>query len=99
MLNARLFGFWNDLGTALKTGQPQNELKHGGKSIFEELYSNPDSLGQFLDAMTGFQAANFALLAEKFEFSRYQPVRDIGGAIAVLSTIVGEIGRGQGGER
>ena len=25
MLNARLFGFWNDLGTALKTGQPQNE--------------------------------------------------------------------------
>ena len=22
MLNARLFGFWNDLGTALKTGKP-----------------------------------------------------------------------------
>ena len=30
MLNARLFGFWNDLGSALKTGLPQSEVKvHG----------------------------------------------------------------------
>lgn len=89
MLNARLFGFWNNLGTALKTGQPQNEIKHGGKPIFEELYSNQDSLSQFLDAMTGFQAANFALLAEKFDFSRYKTVCDVGGALALLSRIVG----------
>ena len=26
MLNARLFGFWNDLGEALRTGKAQNEL-------------------------------------------------------------------------
>ena len=44
MLNSRLFGFWNDLGTALKTGQPQNEVKHGRKPMFEELYSNQASL-------------------------------------------------------
>ncbi len=89
MLNARLFGFWNNLGTALKTGQPQNELKHGGKSMFEELYSNQDRLSQFLDAMTGFQAANFGLLAEKFNFSKYKTVCDVGGALALLSRIVG----------
>lgn len=89
MLNARLFGFWNDLGTALKTGRPQNEVKHGGKPLFEELCSNPAKLGQFLDAMTGLQAANFALLAEKFDFSRYRSVSDIGGALALLSRIVG----------
>ncbi|MDB5988360.1 MAG: methyltransferase [Nevskia sp.] len=89
MLNSRLFGFWNNLGTALKTGQPQNELKHGGKSIFETLYANPDSLGEFLDAMTGFQAANFALLAQKFDFSKYKTVSDVGGALALLSRIVG----------
>jgi hypothetical protein len=89
MLNARLFGFWNHLGTALKTGQPQNEVKHGGKSIFEELYSNQASLGQFLDAMSGFQAANYSLLAEKFDFSKYKTVSDIGGALALLSRIVG----------
>jgi len=89
MLNSRLFGFWNDLGTALKTGKPQNEVKHGGKSIFEELYSNQAILGEFLDAMTGFQAANFTQLAEKFDFSRYATVSDIGGALALLSRIVG----------
>ena len=87
MLNSRLFGFWNNLGDALKTGQPQNEAKHGGKSIFEELYSNQASLGEFLDAMTGFQAANFGQLAEKFDFSKYQTVSDIGGALGLLSRI------------
>ena len=89
MLNARLFGFWNDLGTALKTGQPQNEVKHGGKSIFEELYSSQVRLTNFLDAMAGLQAANFTLLAEKFDFSRYKTVSDIGGALALLSRITG----------
>ena len=89
MLNSRLFGFWNGLGTALKTGEPQNEVKHGGKSVFEELYANEAKLGEFLDAMTGFQAANFAQLAEKFDFQKYKTVSDIGGALALLSRIVG----------
>ena len=31
MLNARLFKFWNDLPVALRTGQPQNETRHGNK--------------------------------------------------------------------
>lgn len=91
MLNTRLFGFWNNLGEALKTGQPQNEIKHTGKSMFEELYSDKAKLGQFLDAMTGFQAANFKLLAEKFDFSQHKSVTDIGGALALLSRIVGGI--------
>ena len=89
MLNARLFGFWNDLGTALKTGLPQTEVKIHGKPIFEELYSSEAKLGQFLEAMTGFQAANFHQLAEKFDFSRYKTVSDIGGALGLLSRIVG----------
>lgn len=89
MLNSRLFGFWNNLGTALKTGQPQNETKLHGKSIFEELYSDEGKLCEFLEAMTGFQAANFHQLAEKFNFSRYQTVSDIGGALALLSRTLG----------
>jgi len=88
MLNSRLFGFWNDLGTALKTGQPQSEIKHNGKPMFEELYSDNVRLGEFLDAMTGFQAANFMMLAEKVNFSQYNTVSDIGGALALLSRIV-----------
>jgi hypothetical protein len=89
MLNSRLFGFWNNLGTALKTGQPQNEVRLHGKPIFEELYADEARLGEFLDAMTGFQAANFAQLAQKFDFSRYKSVSDIGGALALLSRILG----------
>lgn len=89
MLNSRLFGFWNHLGTALKTGQPQNEMKNGGKGMFEELYADEARLGQFLEAMTGFQAGNFKMLADKFDFSRYQTVCDVGGALALLSRIVG----------
>ena len=89
MLNSRLFGFWNDLGTALKTGQPQSEIKHHGKPMFEELYSDEARLGGFLDAMTGFQAANFQQLSDKFDFSRYRSVCDVGGALALLSRIVG----------
>ena len=89
MMSTRLFGFWNDLGTGLKTGQPQNELKIHGKSIFDELYRSEAKLGQFLDAMTGFQAGNFLGLAEKFDFSKYRTVSDIGGALALLSRLVG----------
>ena len=89
MLNARLFGFWNNLGVALKTGKPQNEIKDGGAGMFEALYADEARLGQFLDAMTGFQAANFAQLAEKFDFSKYKTVSDIGGALALLSRVVG----------
>ena len=90
MLNARLFGFWNDLRTALETGKPQNEVKVHGKPIFEELYANEAQLGEFLDAMTGFQAGNFMLLAETFDFSRYRTLTDAGGALALLSRIVGK---------
>ena len=88
MLNARLFGFWNNLGEALKTAQPQNEIKHNGKPMFEELYADNVRLGQFLDAMTGFQAANFQLLSEQFHFQNHKTVTDIGGALALLSRII-----------
>lgn len=89
MLNSRLFGFWNHLGTALKTGEPQTEIKTHGKHVFEELYAHESKLAEFLSAMTGFQAGNFTALSEAFDFSRYQTVSDIGGALALLSCIVG----------
>ena len=88
MLNSRLFGFWNNLGTALRTGQPQSEVKLHGKPLFEEIYSNSARLGVFLEAMTGIQAQNFRLLAEKFDFTRYRTVTDAGGALALLSRLV-----------
>ncbi|MGE5240361.1 MAG: methyltransferase [Bacteroidota bacterium] len=89
MLNARLYGHWSYLGEALRTGQPYNEARYSGKPFFEEIYSDQIRLGQFLEAMSGLQAGNFRLLADKFDFSRYQTVSDIGGALALLSRILG----------
>ena len=80
MANARLYPFWNDLTVGLRTGKPQNEIKHTGASVFEELYSKPERLMQFMDAMSGISAGNFQALAEKFDFSRYQTMCDVGGA-------------------
>ena len=84
MLNARLFKFWHDLPEALRTGKPQNETKHGQKGVFEELYAELPKLEQFLGAMTGLSRINFEALAEKFDFSRYQTLCDIGGATGLL---------------
>ena len=62
MLNGRLFKFWNDLPEALRTGKPQNEIKHSGKGMFEELYADPARLEQFLGGMTGLSRLNFEAL-------------------------------------
>ena len=90
MLNARLFGFWNDLGTALKTGQPQNEIKHNRRPMFEELYADPARLEQFMSAMRGISGPNFKALAEKFDFTRYRTLCDVGGATGQLASAVAE---------
>jgi hypothetical protein len=84
MANARLYRFWGDLTEALRTGQPQNEIKHSGKPMFEELYADPDRLGQFMAAMQGVSRGNFQALAEKFDFSHYETVCDVGGASGEL---------------
>lgn len=88
MSNARLYRFWGDLTSALKTGAPQNEIKHTGRPMFEELYSDPDRLEQFMNAMAGKSLGPFNALAEKFDFSRYETLCDVGGATGQLSIIV-----------
>lgn len=85
MLNARLFQFWNDLPTALRTGKPQNEVKHGQKGIFETLYAELPKLEQFMGAMTGLSRINFEALARKFDFKPYKTLCDVGGATGLLS--------------
>jgi O-methyltransferase/methyltransferase family protein len=86
MANARLYGFWGDLTEGLRTGKPQNEIKHTGKPMFDELYSDPARLEQFMQAMQGISLGNFQALAEKFDFSKYQTLCDVGGATGQLCT-------------
>jgi hypothetical protein len=90
MANARLYPFWGDLTEALQTGKPQNEIKHTGRGMFEELYADPARLEQFMQAMAGASAGNFHALAERFDFSRYTTVCDVGGATGQLSAILAQ---------
>src|SRR5262245_24167152 len=88
MANARLYPFWGDLTEGLRTGQPQNELKRSGSSMFEELYRDPGRLAQFIGAMRAVSAANFTAFAETFDFSGYRTVSDVGGASGQLSCLI-----------
>ena len=88
MANSRLYRYWGDLTEALKTGQPQNEMKHGGEGMFEELYRDPDRLEQFMRAMAGISLVNFETFAEKFDFAPYKTMCDVGGATGQLSIFV-----------
>ena len=85
MLNNRLFKFWHDLPEALRTGRPQNEIKHGQKGMFEELYSELPRLEQFMGAMTGLSRINFEEFAKKFNFANHKTLCDVGGATGLLS--------------
>lgn len=88
MANARLYRFWADLTPALKTGTPQNEVRHSGKPMFDELYADPARLEQFMDAMRGVSMANFEAFADRFDFAPYSTMADIGGATGQLSATV-----------
>jgi SAM-dependent methyltransferase len=84
MCNTRLYRVWGELTEALKTGQPQSEVKL--KPFFEEIYSDPAKLEQFMQAMSGLSRGDFDTLAERFDFGRYRTVCDVGGATGRLCT-------------
>lgn len=88
MSSARLFRFWSDLGPALKTGKPQNEIKHSQKPMFETLYEDLPRLEQFMSAMRGISYGNFQAFVRKFDFSKYKTLCDVGGATGLLSSLV-----------
>ncbi len=83
MANARLYPFWGSLTEALRTGQPQNEVKTGS-DFFTPLYQDPDRLEQFLHAMTGLTMGAALAIAEKFPWDRHQSVMDVGTAEGCL---------------
>lgn len=85
MANNRLFRFWANLDEGLKTGLPQNEIANQGQNLFEALYSDPERLREFINAMSGISMGNFIAFANKFDFSKYKTLCDVGGAGAMLS--------------
>jgi len=79
MCNARLYGFWGNLTTGLKTGEMQNEAKRG-EDVFAKLYADPAKLKQFLSAMTGISMGVAKALALQFPWANYKSFVDAGGA-------------------
>ena len=88
MCSRRLYGFWNGLTDALRTGQPQNEVKHGGPALFETLYSDPTRLASFLSAMTGMSHGANMAIAAKFPWEKYKTYVDAGTAQGDLAVQV-----------
>jgi precorrin-6B methylase 2 len=88
MANNRLYPFWNFLEEALRTGTPQNEIRTGRTTLFEEIYADIDKTREFVNAMGGIQIGNFVTFAREFDFSDYHTLCDIGGAGALLSAHV-----------
>jgi hypothetical protein len=98
MANSRLYGFWGSLTQALRTGQPQNEAKSGG-NFFDALYADPDRLESFLKAMTGISMGAARTIAQKFPWSDYRTIIDIGtaqGGLPVQVALVHEHLKGGG---
>jgi precorrin-6B methylase 2 len=86
MANLRLYGYWNHLTEALRTGQPQNEARGGGVPLFEALYADPARLKSFLAGMTGISHGANLAIASKFPWSDYKAFADIGAAQGDLAT-------------
>lgn len=88
MANHRLYPFWGNLTTALRTGSPQNETKDGGPDPFVALYADPARLKQFLRAMTGVSHGGNMAIARTFPWQQYRTVVDVGTAQGDLMTQV-----------
>lgn len=99
MANHRLYPFWGHLTEALRTGQPQNELKGGGPGLFETLYADPARLKEFLAAMTGISHGANVTIANTFPWKDYRTFVDVGTAQGDLAVQVARANphlRGQG---
>ncbi|GGA69875.1 methyltransferase/methylase [Edaphobacter acidisoli] len=80
MANQRLYPFWGNLTTALRSGEPQNEASRGGEDLFAALYADPARLRDFLKAMTGLSHGANMAIACKFPFANYKSAVDVGTA-------------------
>lgn len=85
MANNRLYPHWGSLSAGLKTGEAQNEAQQTGNQLFDTLYDDPAQVEEFTAAMAALTRSDAPILAETFNFSRYETLVDIGGASGQLA--------------
>jgi hypothetical protein len=87
MWNARVYGFAGSLNERLQTGKLQNEIK-AGEDLFAAIYENPNTLRNFLSAMTGHSLPSALAIGSKFPWGKYKTFADIGTAQGCLAVQV-----------
>jgi hypothetical protein len=87
MWDARVYRFAGSLSEGLKTGKPQNEIK-AGEDLFAAIYENPETLRNFLSAMTGHSVPSALAIAKQFPWAKYKTFADIGTAQGCLAVQV-----------
>lgn len=87
MASRRLYGFWDRLIPALRSGEPQNESSGGGDP-FAAIYADPERLRGFLRAMTGVSRGANLEIARRFPWADHRTCVDVGTA---QGDLVGQI--------
>jgi len=78
MASQRLYGLWNNLTLALRTGEMQAEGKES--DVFTGLYADPERLKSFLRAMTSLSHGANVAIAKNFPWGKYKTALDVGTA-------------------
>jgi hypothetical protein len=81
-LNSQLFGYWNSLTSALRTGKPQSGA--GAAGMYPARYADRAALEIFAEAMTAGSLAAAKALAAKFPWQDYKTIIDVGSAKGCL---------------
>ncbi|ONI91997.1 methyltransferase [Actinosynnema sp. ALI-1.44] len=69
---------WGRLTTALRTGEPQNNIGTGDGDPFDVLYADPDRARRFQRAMSAGAAGSAAALPDHLPWARVATVTDVG---------------------
>jgi O-methyltransferase/methyltransferase family protein len=80
----REYQLFNTLSEALRTGEPQNEIKSGDEDWVDAMYRTPERLRMFLRGMTGHSLPSAMAIAQKFPWENYRTFADIGTAEGCL---------------
>jgi O-methyltransferase/methyltransferase family protein len=90
MANMRLYPFWANLTEALRTGEPQNEIRDGGLDPFSRSDLDNETFRGFIQAMTGLSMGSARALAHTFAWERYHTFADVGTAQGGLPVVLVE---------
>ncbi|SER37874.1 methyltransferase [Natrinema salaciae] len=91
MINDRLYPFWSNLETALRTGRTQNELDDEQTHPFEGvIYQDDEILEQFVGAMTSLSMGAAEVFAHEFPWKDHETVVDLGTSEGIVPKRIAE---------